>query len=85
MQKALSDDELRRTMTQSYESAKECLEINYHGAKRTFECLLPLLQLSDSPRVVNVSATLGKIEVIQLFFYVLFHLIKLALSLIFIY
>ncbi|XP_050873387.1 (+)-neomenthol dehydrogenase isoform X8 [Lathyrus oleraceus] len=60
--KALSDDELRRTMTQSYESAKECLEINYHGAKRTFECLLPLLQLSDSPRVVNVSSALGKIE-----------------------
>ncbi|KAI5421642.1 hypothetical protein KIW84_045173 [Lathyrus oleraceus] len=59
---ALSDDELRRTMTQSYESAKECLEINYHGAKRTFECLLPLLQLSDSPRVVNVSSALGKIE-----------------------
>ncbi|XP_050873379.1 (+)-neomenthol dehydrogenase isoform X1 [Lathyrus oleraceus] len=63
--KALSDDELRRTMTQSYESTKECLEINYHGAKRTFECLLPLLQLSDSPRVVNVSGTLGKIECVS--------------------
>lgn len=50
-------------MTQTYESAKECLQINYHGPKRTFEYLLPLLQLSDSPRVVNVSSTLGKIEV----------------------
>ncbi|XP_058744038.1 (+)-neomenthol dehydrogenase-like isoform X1 [Vicia villosa] len=62
---ALSDDELRRTMTQPYESAKECLQINYRGAKRTFECLLPLLQLSDSPRVVNVSSALGKIECVS--------------------
>ncbi|XP_058744034.1 (+)-neomenthol dehydrogenase-like [Vicia villosa] len=62
---ALSNEELRRTMTESYESAKECLEINYRGAKRTFECLLPLLQLSDSPRVVNVSSGLGKIEYVS--------------------
>ncbi|XP_058745573.1 (+)-neomenthol dehydrogenase-like isoform X1 [Vicia villosa] len=59
---ALSNDELRSSMTQTYESTKECLQINYHGAKTTFEYLLPLLQLSDSPRVVNVSSTLGKIE-----------------------
>ncbi|XP_012575518.1 (+)-neomenthol dehydrogenase-like isoform X1 [Cicer arietinum] len=62
---ALSNDELRRGMTQTYESAKECLQINYHGPKRTFEYLLPLLQLSDSPRVVNVSSTLGKIECVS--------------------
>ncbi|CAK8560870.1 unnamed protein product [Lathyrus sativus] len=60
--KALSDDELRSSMTQTYESTKECLQINYHGAKTTFEYLLPLLELSDSPRVVNVSSALGKIE-----------------------
>jgi len=60
---AQSDEELRRTMTYTYESAKECIQINYYGAKRTFEYLLPLLQLSDSPRVVNVSSGLGKIEV----------------------
>ncbi|XP_058774812.1 (+)-neomenthol dehydrogenase-like, partial [Vicia villosa] len=59
---ALSNDELRSSMTQTYESTKECLQINYHGAKTTFEYLLPLLQLSDSPRVVNVSSALGKIE-----------------------
>ncbi|CAI8607217.1 unnamed protein product [Vicia faba] len=63
--KALSDDELRTAMTQPYESAKECLQINYHGAKTTFEYLLPLLQLSDSPRVVNVSSMLGKIECVS--------------------
>ncbi|XP_045800281.1 (+)-neomenthol dehydrogenase-like isoform X2 [Trifolium pratense] len=59
---AVSDDELRRATTETYETAKECLQINYHGAKTTFEYLLPLLQLSDSPRVVNVSSYLGEIE-----------------------
>jgi len=63
LQAALSDDELRKGMTQTLESAKECIQINYHGAKRTFEYLLPLLQLSDSPRVVNVSSGAGTIEV----------------------
>jgi (+)-neomenthol dehydrogenase len=63
LQLALSDEELRRAVTQKFEPAKECIEINYYGAKRTFEYLLPLLQLSDSPRVVNVSSFLGKIEV----------------------
>ncbi|CAJ2657738.1 unnamed protein product [Trifolium pratense] len=59
---AVSDDELRRATTETYETAKECLQINYHGAKTTFEYLLPLLQLSDSPRVVNISSYLGEIE-----------------------
>ncbi|CAJ2657747.1 unnamed protein product [Trifolium pratense] len=59
---ALSDDELRRAATETYDLAKECIQINYYGAKTTFEYLLPLLQLSDSPRVVNVSSALGKIE-----------------------
>lgn len=60
---ALTEDELRKGMTQTYELAKECLEINYYGAKRMSESLLSLLQLSDSPRLVNVSSALGKIEV----------------------
>jgi (+)-neomenthol dehydrogenase len=60
---ALSDEELERTMTHTFDLAKECIQINYYGAKTTFEYLLPLLQLSDSPRVVNVSSALGKIEV----------------------
>ncbi|KAK4411354.1 (+)-neomenthol dehydrogenase [Sesamum angolense] len=42
---------LSEIMTQTYELAAECLEINYYGAKRTTEALLPLLQLSDSPRI----------------------------------
>lgn len=50
-------------MTQTYELAEECLRINYYGAKSAAQSLLPLLQLSDSPRIVNVSSTLGKLEV----------------------
>ncbi|XP_021817056.1 uncharacterized protein LOC110759314 [Prunus avium] len=48
--------------TETYELAEECLQINYYGAKRTAEALIPLLQLSDSPRIVNVSASLGKLK-----------------------
>ncbi|KAK4411353.1 (+)-neomenthol dehydrogenase [Sesamum angolense] len=52
--------------SQTYDSAAECFQTNYYGAKRTAEALLPLLQLSDSPRIVNVSSTLGKLKVFYL-------------------
>ncbi|KAK7292623.1 hypothetical protein RJT34_15474 [Clitoria ternatea] len=61
----VSEDELRKAMTETYELAKECLQINYYGAKRTTEALLPLLLLSDSPKIVNVSSSLGKLEFIS--------------------
>ena len=48
---------------ETYELAVECLQINYYGAKRTAEALIPLLQLSNSPRIVNVSSIMGKLEV----------------------
>ncbi|KAM6601189.1 hypothetical protein CsatA_020798 [Cannabis sativa] len=51
-------------MTQNYESAEECLKTNYYGAKATIEALVPLLQLSDSPRIVNVSSSLGLLQYI---------------------
>ncbi|KAH1045933.1 hypothetical protein J1N35_036717 [Gossypium stocksii] len=41
----------------NYELAEECLKINYYGAKRTAEALIPLLQLSDLPRIVNLSSS----------------------------
>ncbi|ONI28958.1 hypothetical protein PRUPE_1G171800 [Prunus persica] len=37
------------------------LLVNYYGTKRTAEALIPLLQLSDSPRIVNVSSSAGKL------------------------
>ncbi|CAK9180055.1 unnamed protein product [Ilex paraguariensis] len=48
-------------MTQPYEFAVEGLQINYYGAKRMTETFIPLLQLSDSPRIVNVSSSRGQL------------------------
>ncbi|XP_031247983.1 (+)-neomenthol dehydrogenase-like [Pistacia vera] len=50
--------------TQSYELADECVRINYNGAKRMCEALIPLLQLSNSPRIVNVSSSMGKLQLV---------------------
>ncbi|XP_043721751.1 salutaridine reductase-like isoform X2 [Telopea speciosissima] len=47
---------------QTHETAEECLQANYYGTKRVTEALLPLLQLSNSPRIVNVSSSLGKLQ-----------------------
>jgi NAD(P)-dependent dehydrogenase (short-subunit alcohol dehydrogenase family) len=52
-----------RKLIQNYELAEECLLTNYYGAKRMAETLIPLLQLSNSPRIVNVSSSMGKLEV----------------------
>lgn len=47
---------------QSYEMAEECVETNFFGAERVTEALLPLLQLSTSPRIVNISARMGLLK-----------------------
>ncbi|CAI9101763.1 OLC1v1039170C1 [Oldenlandia corymbosa var. corymbosa] len=54
-------DAVTKAMTQTYESALECLEINYYGAKRMVEAFIPLLQLSQSPTIVNVSSEAVKL------------------------
>ncbi|KAL8495322.1 hypothetical protein ACS0TY_019467 [Phlomoides rotata] len=46
---------------ETLKDAKECIQTNYYGVKRLTEALIPLLQLSDSPRIVNVSSTLGSL------------------------
>ncbi|KAJ0967097.1 hypothetical protein J5N97_024014 [Dioscorea zingiberensis] len=48
--------------TETYETAVECLNINYYGTKRVTEKLIPLLRLSDVPRIVNLSSIFGKLE-----------------------
>ncbi|KAG9146301.1 hypothetical protein Leryth_008006 [Lithospermum erythrorhizon] len=48
-------DWLSDVMITTYDKAKECLETNYFGVKKIIEALLPLLQLSSSPRIVNLS------------------------------
>ncbi|KAF5735058.1 (+)-neomenthol dehydrogenase [Tripterygium wilfordii] len=49
---------------ETYELAEECIDTNYYGPKRMIEELIPLLQLSDLPRIVNVSSIGGKLEYI---------------------
>ncbi|KAF3616943.1 (+)-neomenthol dehydrogenase [Capsicum annuum] len=48
----------------NYELTKQCLETNYYGAKRMTEAFIPLLQLSNSPRIVNVASILGKLKLL---------------------
>ncbi|KAK9742930.1 hypothetical protein RND81_03G206200 [Saponaria officinalis] len=48
-------------VTQTYVQAQECLQTNYYGVKTATEALLPLLKLSNSPRIINVSSAAGKL------------------------
>ncbi|KAL0428905.1 UNVERIFIED_CONTAM: (-)-isopiperitenone reductase [Sesamum radiatum] len=52
------------TLTETLEGAEECIRTNYYGAKTVTEALIPLLQLSDSPRIVNVSSILGNLRLL---------------------
>ncbi|KAL4621851.1 hypothetical protein ACB092_06G258200 [Castanea dentata] len=51
-----------KIVTDNYELAEECLKTNFYGAKGMIEALLPILQLSNSPRIVNVSSSMGHLE-----------------------
>ncbi|KAI4367904.1 hypothetical protein MLD38_016530 [Melastoma candidum] len=55
---------LREFMVMTPETAEFCLQTNYYGVKRVTTAILPLLQLSDSPRIVNVSSGLGGLKFI---------------------
>ena len=49
---------LNKIAKQTYESAEDCVKTNYYGTKGVTEVLLPCLLLSNSGRIVNVSAGL---------------------------
>uniref|UniRef100_A0A7N0SW36 Uncharacterized protein n=1 Tax=Kalanchoe fedtschenkoi TaxID=63787 RepID=A0A7N0SW36_KALFE len=51
-------------VSETYELAEQCIQTNYCGTKKMIEQLLPLLRLSDSARVVNVTSSLGKLKFI---------------------
>ncbi|KAK7394814.1 hypothetical protein VNO78_15353 [Psophocarpus tetragonolobus] len=51
-----------KELTQTCEMAEKCLKTNYYGAKETTEAFLPLLQSSNSPRIVNVSSQAGLLK-----------------------
>lgn len=45
------------------EAGKACVEINYHGVKRTIAALLPLFRRSSAgARVINLSSNLGQLK-----------------------
>ncbi|KAI7743972.1 LOW QUALITY PROTEIN: hypothetical protein M8C21_030969, partial [Ambrosia artemisiifolia] len=55
----------KQVMLQTYETAKDCIQTNYYGTKHVTEALLPFLCLSASPRIVNVSSGVGKLEKVK--------------------
>ncbi|WOG95431.1 hypothetical protein DCAR_0414750 [Daucus carota subsp. sativus] len=48
--------------TRTYDTAEECIKVNYKGARKMVDTFLLLLQLSDSPRIVNVSSMTGVLK-----------------------
>nr|XP_043623132.1 (+)-neomenthol dehydrogenase-like [Erigeron canadensis] len=52
----------KKILTESHELAVQCIQTNYYGAKRMIENFTPLLESSDSPRIVNVSSSMGKLK-----------------------
>ncbi|KAJ9699315.1 hypothetical protein PVL29_008086 [Vitis rotundifolia] len=56
---------VNKVLTQTYELAEECVKTNYYGTRAVTEALLPCLLLSNSGRIVNVSAGLGKLEFVS--------------------
>ena len=56
-------DILTNVINEPYELGEKCLHINYYGTKAVTEALIPILQLSKSPRIVNVSSAAGDLTV----------------------
>ncbi|KAG2677342.1 hypothetical protein I3843_12G094900 [Carya illinoinensis] len=56
---------VKNFMEQTYELSTECLQTNYYGVKLVCKELIPLLQLSNSARIVNISSILGQLRFIS--------------------
>ena len=54
---------LKELVSQTYETVKNCLRTNYYGIKQLSKALIPLIQLSNSGRIVNVSSIFGQLKV----------------------
>ncbi|XP_059661753.1 salutaridine reductase-like isoform X2 [Cornus florida] len=61
----VTDENGEKVIKRTYEKAEECLKTNYYGTKGVTEALLPLLQLSNSARIVNVSSLFGQLSYIN--------------------
>ncbi|RZC93509.1 hypothetical protein C5167_007323 [Papaver somniferum] len=55
---------MAESVKENYERAKQCMETNYYATKRVTEALLPLLQLSNSARIVNMASVYGQLQFI---------------------
>ncbi|KAM4107541.1 hypothetical protein ACB094_04G153600 [Castanea mollissima] len=55
----------KKFLQQTYESAVNSLKTNYYGIKHLSKELIPLLQLSKSARIVNISSYLGQLKFIS--------------------
>ncbi|XP_073227097.1 (+)-neomenthol dehydrogenase-like isoform X2 [Cicer arietinum] len=49
-------------LTEKEELTEACIKTNYYGAKGLTKALIPLLQFSSSPKIVNVSSSMGRLE-----------------------
>ncbi|KAI3888843.1 hypothetical protein MKX03_002375 [Papaver bracteatum] len=56
---------LKQVITETYELAEECVQTNYFGVKSVTKALIHLLQLSNSPRIVNVTSTMGMLKFVS--------------------
>ncbi|KAK1420336.1 hypothetical protein QVD17_21850 [Tagetes erecta] len=53
---------LANIIEEPYELGEKCLKTNYYATKRVTESFIPLLQLSKSPRIVNVTSIYGDLR-----------------------
>ncbi|KAL8106769.1 hypothetical protein AgCh_023514 [Apium graveolens] len=53
---------LKGVLEEDYELAQDCLRTNYYGTKAMTTELLPLLQLSNSARIVNLTSVFGELK-----------------------
>ncbi|KAK9265593.1 hypothetical protein L1049_012604 [Liquidambar formosana] len=56
---------LKNILKQTYETAENCVRTNYFGIRQVTEALIPLLQVSNLARIVNVSSSLGQFKLIS--------------------
>ncbi|CAM0903642.1 unnamed protein product [Alopecurus aequalis] len=54
-----------KTVNETFDAAKKCVQTNYYGTKHVMEALLPLLQSSSDGRIVNVSSVFGLLKLIK--------------------
>ncbi|KAK2429556.1 neomenthol dehydrogenase [Trifolium repens] len=48
---------------ENYELVEKSLKTNYFGTKEFTKALIPILQCSNSPKIVNVSSSIGRLEI----------------------